>query len=93
MKQDVGHLFFHKGWQEFVKDNSLEAGEFLVFRYDGNLGFDVQIFGKSGCEKLGSLLQVKGRKCRKFASVCECKYILKSPVSGQKNGEFMHCFL
>lgn len=92
MKQDAGHLFFHKGWQDFVKDNSLEAGEFLVFRYDGNSGFDVQIFGKSGCEKGGSLFYKKARKCLRFTALCTCRFQIKSAESVEKNGEFVHLF-
>ncbi|KAJ8645659.1 hypothetical protein MRB53_007407 [Persea americana] len=86
VKQDAGHLFFRKGWQDFVKDNSLEAGELLVFRYDGNSGFDVQIFGKSGCEKLGSLLRNKVQKRRKFISVCQCRYTYRPVISAKESG-------
>nr|DAD40567.1 TPA_asm: hypothetical protein HUJ06_014890 [Nelumbo nucifera] len=39
----------------FVKHHSLELGDFLVFKYDGNSVFDVKIFGRSGCEKNESL--------------------------------------
>jgi len=46
-----GHLFFDKGWPTFVKDNSIECGDSLVFRYDGNSHFTVQIFDRSSCEK------------------------------------------
>ncbi|XP_077233162.1 putative B3 domain-containing protein At5g66980 isoform X2 [Tasmannia lanceolata] len=48
-------LFFEEGWQNFVKDNSLQTGDFLVLEYDGNSEFDVLIFGKSGCEKEDAL--------------------------------------
>ncbi|XP_077233164.1 B3 domain-containing protein Os01g0723500-like isoform X2 [Tasmannia lanceolata] len=48
-------LFFQEGWQNFVKDNSLQTGDFLVLEYDGNSEFDVLIFGKSGCEKEDAL--------------------------------------
>lgn len=46
-----GHLFFDEGWSTFVKDHSIECGDSLVFRYDGNLHFTVQIFDHSSCEK------------------------------------------
>ncbi|XWS25694.1 hypothetical protein CRYUN_Cryun27aG0089500 [Craigia yunnanensis] len=44
-------LFFDEGWADFVRDHSLECGEFLVFRYDGDLVFDVKVFDQSTCEK------------------------------------------
>ncbi|XP_059636521.1 B3 domain-containing protein Os03g0620500-like isoform X2 [Cornus florida] len=44
-------LFFHDGWAAFVKDHFIEHGDSLVFRYDGNLHFTVQVFDKSSCEK------------------------------------------
>ncbi|XP_068337216.1 B3 domain-containing protein Os01g0723500-like isoform X1 [Pyrus communis] len=44
-------LFFHDGWQGFVKDHLLEAGDFLVFSYDGVSKFNVKIYDRSACEK------------------------------------------
>ncbi|KAJ0077165.1 hypothetical protein Patl1_35984 [Pistacia atlantica] len=44
-------VYFANGWQQFVKDNSLVYGDFLVFQYNGDNGFNVKILGKSGCEK------------------------------------------
>ncbi|KAL0291723.1 UNVERIFIED_CONTAM: putative B3 domain-containing protein [Sesamum radiatum] len=37
-------LFLNDGWADFVRDHFLEQGDSLVFRYDGNLHFTVQIF-------------------------------------------------
>ena len=48
VKKDV---FFKNGWQDFVRDHSVEEGDFLVFKYDGTVLFDVNIFGRSGCRK------------------------------------------
>ncbi|KAM3710511.1 hypothetical protein ACJW31_01G035100 [Castanea mollissima] len=54
-------LFFNHGWQEFVKDHSLEETDLLVFRYNGWSQFDVLIFdGKNLCEKGDSYFV---RKC------------------------------
>ncbi|XP_011083781.1 B3 domain-containing protein Os01g0723500 [Sesamum indicum] len=44
-------LFLNDGWADFVRDHFLEQGDSLVFRYDGNLHFTVQIFDRSLCEK------------------------------------------
>lgn len=46
-----GQLFFRDGWESFVSDCSISYGDFLVFFYDGDVGFDVKIYGISGCEK------------------------------------------
>ncbi|KAL9231603.1 hypothetical protein vseg_006809 [Gypsophila vaccaria] len=48
---DNGHLFFDDGWPTFVRDHSIQCGDSLVFRYDGNSHFTVQIFDESSCEK------------------------------------------
>ncbi|KAF9600015.1 hypothetical protein IFM89_002488 [Coptis chinensis] len=42
--------FLKNGWQDFVKDHSLGNFEFLVFIYEGNMCFKVQIFDMTGCE-------------------------------------------
>lgn len=44
-------MILQNGWEKFVKDHSLELGDFLVFRYNGGLRFTVQIFGRTACEK------------------------------------------
>ncbi|XP_031127344.1 B3 domain-containing protein Os01g0723500-like isoform X1 [Ipomoea triloba] len=46
-----GGLFFHDGWTIFVKDHCLEYGDSLVFRYDGDFHFHVQVFDEGSCEK------------------------------------------
>ncbi|WCJ35345.1 B3 domain-containing protein Os12g0592300 [Euphorbia peplus] len=43
--------FLDHGWPIFIKDHFIECGDLLVFRYDGELCFTVQIFDLSGCEK------------------------------------------
>ncbi|KAL5788468.1 hypothetical protein ACOSP7_005417 [Xanthoceras sorbifolium] len=49
-----GGVFFLNGWQKFVRENFIECGDFLIFRYNGQCGFNVKIFGKSACEKIES---------------------------------------
>lgn len=40
-----------KGWESFVCDHSLEAGDFLVLNMDNASFFKVHIYGKEGGEK------------------------------------------
>ncbi|XP_004290392.1 PREDICTED: B3 domain-containing protein Os01g0723500-like isoform X1 [Fragaria vesca subsp. vesca] len=47
----IRSVYFKDGWQEFLKDNSVEDGDFVVFEYEGNMNFNVQIFDNSGCER------------------------------------------
>ncbi|XVF63962.1 hypothetical protein PTKIN_Ptkin09bG0128700 [Pterospermum kingtungense] len=49
--QENADLFFGEGWADFVRDHCLECGDILVFRYDGDLVFDVKVFDESTCEK------------------------------------------
>ncbi|XP_020273687.1 B3 domain-containing protein REM5-like isoform X2 [Asparagus officinalis] len=44
-------IFFQDGWDRFISNNSINLGDFLVFFYDGDVGFDVKIYGTSCCEK------------------------------------------
>ncbi|KAK4378932.1 hypothetical protein RND71_000794 [Anisodus tanguticus] len=48
---DEDGLLIHKGWEKFQKNNQLEEGDFLVFRYDGGLQFTVRFFSKNGLER------------------------------------------
>ncbi|KAL9683848.1 hypothetical protein QQ045_021275 [Rhodiola kirilowii] len=38
------------GWRDFAEEHQLKVCYFLVFRYDGKLGFDVSVFDESGIE-------------------------------------------
>ncbi|KAH9309576.1 hypothetical protein KI387_037487, partial [Taxus chinensis] len=44
-------LEFRQGWEKFVQDHTIEAGDFLVFKYICGSYFRVRIFGRNGCEK------------------------------------------
>ncbi|KAF6177079.1 hypothetical protein GIB67_015954 [Kingdonia uniflora] len=52
MKKVNDDLFIHEGWQAFVRDHSLEIGDFLVFRYSGNSKFSVKMYDRTCCEKM-----------------------------------------
>lgn len=54
--QENDNLFFCDGWPTFARDHALECGDFLVFRYDSELNFNVQVFDQSACEKEGAFL-------------------------------------
>lgn len=41
------------GWVEFVRDNSWRSHDFLLFRYDGNMGFTVTICYANEVERTG----------------------------------------
>ncbi|KAH7850988.1 hypothetical protein Vadar_005604 [Vaccinium darrowii] len=51
LKKVDGHLYLEEGWQQFVHDNSLQFGDFLLFYYGDNAQFYVKIYGKDGCQK------------------------------------------
>ncbi|KAF5184608.1 B3 domain-containing protein [Thalictrum thalictroides] len=39
------------GWKEFVRDHCLGEYDFLIFRYEGNMHFTVEIYDKTECQK------------------------------------------
>ncbi|KAK3199232.1 hypothetical protein Dsin_022647 [Dipteronia sinensis] len=47
-----GRVFFLNGWKKFVGDNSIDSGDLLIFRYSGQCGFSVKVFGQDACEKI-----------------------------------------
>ncbi|XP_077218927.1 B3 domain-containing protein Os01g0723500-like isoform X2 [Tasmannia lanceolata] len=51
LSKTVNGTYLQDGWQEFAKAHSLRVSEFLVFRYDGNMRFNVLIFDKTVCER------------------------------------------
>jgi B3 DNA binding domain len=49
--QSKDDLYFESGWRDFVFDHSIQTGELLVFRYEGQSSFSVLLFDQSACEK------------------------------------------
>ncbi|KAJ1687364.1 hypothetical protein LUZ63_018754 [Rhynchospora breviuscula] len=50
----VRNLTFQSGWKDFVIANSIKANDLLVFKYNRESSFAVQIFDPSGCERSSS---------------------------------------
>ncbi|XP_019261604.1 PREDICTED: B3 domain-containing protein REM5-like [Nicotiana attenuata] len=40
-----------EGWEKFVEEHDLQYGDMLVFRYEGNMEFEVSIFHSNQCER------------------------------------------
>ncbi|XP_024930728.3 B3 domain-containing protein Os01g0723500 isoform X2 [Ziziphus jujuba] len=71
--QQNDDLFFHHGWPDFVRDHHIVCGDFLVFRYDGELNFTVQVFDQSACQKEAA-----------FHSECSQDPRISDKILGQK---------
>ncbi|KZV34032.1 hypothetical protein F511_02805 [Dorcoceras hygrometricum] len=55
MPENAGkYWYFTKGWERFVKDNALKAGDCLVFDYFAKDVLDFKILGSNRCEKVGA---------------------------------------
>ncbi|EOX91274.1 B3 DNA binding domain - like 5 [Theobroma cacao] len=46
-----GSYFFCGGWSNFVEDQGLDSGDFVVFYLVGKSSFDCVIYGPTGCGK------------------------------------------
>lgn len=46
-----GSLFFRGGWESFAEAHSITDGDFIIFIFDGDRGFDVMVYGKTGYKK------------------------------------------
>ncbi|CAI9116623.1 OLC1v1017818C1 [Oldenlandia corymbosa var. corymbosa] len=73
MVQQDGELLLQDGWADFVADHNLARGDSLLFRYNGDLHFTVQIFDESCCEKESALDSV----CTQSPSESECYPTMK----------------
>ncbi|KAH6834547.1 hypothetical protein C2S53_011340 [Perilla frutescens var. hirtella] len=61
-------LFLNDGWADFVKDHFLEHGDSIVFRYEGDLNFTLQIFDRSMCEKQAAFTAQSSQDVSKYDS-------------------------
>ncbi|XP_020254477.1 B3 domain-containing protein Os12g0592300-like isoform X2 [Asparagus officinalis] len=53
-------ISFQVGWDEFVKDNHIQEGDFVIFKYNGNSCFKFSIFKRDHCERASSSVLKKG---------------------------------
>jgi len=51
IKKSSDGTFLSTGWPKFVEDHFLKEREFLVFRYEGNMHFRIQVFDTTACER------------------------------------------
>ncbi|XP_059314109.1 B3 domain-containing protein REM9-like [Lycium ferocissimum] len=91
---DEDGLLIHKGWKKLLKYNQLQDGEFLLFRYDGDLQFTVGIFSKNGLEiEVKSTTMSKNKKAtisdggKKRKKPGKYPYSSKFPKQTSANGE------
>ncbi|KAM1074387.1 hypothetical protein ACFX11_019566 [Malus domestica] len=83
-----GVFYFEEGWKEFVKNHSLEVGEFLVSEHKGNMDFNVKVYELRGCEKEfppPSSRIIVGKTHRNQCAVAERKGGLS--IANEKDGD------
>ncbi|KAI5081577.1 hypothetical protein GOP47_0001320 [Adiantum capillus-veneris] len=74
----MSNLAFTTGWEKFVKDHFLVAGDLLFFKLLSRGCFSVSVYGSDGCEKAetftaqnsGAGLVSKDHMTKKRAAVC-----------------------
>ncbi|CAL0329198.1 unnamed protein product [Lupinus luteus] len=47
-------IYMQDGWPRFLRNNLVKENELLLFTYEGDNCFRVQIFGLNGCERLNT---------------------------------------
>lgn len=50
-EENSSELYFKKGWPKFVQENAVEAGDFLLLKFDKKSRFEVIFIGKFGTDK------------------------------------------
>ncbi|PIA50890.1 hypothetical protein AQUCO_01100002v1 [Aquilegia coerulea] len=84
-KENDNGVFLCDEWRSFVKDNTLEFGDFLVFTYNGKSEFSVTIFGSDACEKVVPLTLKKD-----VESISHLKDTTTSQVKEMDSPEKLH---
>ncbi|KAK1613270.1 hypothetical protein QYE76_036945 [Lolium multiflorum] len=46
-----GQMFLHNGWRCFARSHDIEAGHFVVFKYDGHNDFSVKVLDGTMCRR------------------------------------------
>ncbi|KAF8388726.1 hypothetical protein HHK36_025406 [Tetracentron sinense] len=97
----INGLRFEEGWKDFARDHSLRVGDFLVFRYEKDMVFDVLVFDTSACErdypwfhfKVDDQMEEKEGKVemlKDFKSVTKARRAMARPKVQAKACSFSH---
>lgn len=88
LHSDEDGLLIHKGWKKFQKNNQLQDGECLVFRYDGDMQFTVRIFSNNGLERqVNSTNMVKNQQASVYDGGSKRKRPQRCPYSSKQTHE------
>jgi len=60
IKRSSDGTFLSSGWSKFVVDHFLKESEFLVFQYEGNMHFRIQVFDTTASERERGLVCSSG---------------------------------
>ena len=52
LQKTAEDIYMKDGWKQYFEDHSLGDNEFLFFKYNGEMSFDVIVFGKDCCERV-----------------------------------------
>lgn len=63
LHQEGNDLYLDGGWSDFAKEHDLCTGDFVVFRYEGNMVFTVKVFDVTCCLKEYELASCKSPGC------------------------------
>ncbi|XP_078170835.1 putative B3 domain-containing protein Os06g0632500 isoform X1 [Carex rostrata] len=63
LHQEGNDLYLDGGWSNFAKEHDLCTGDFVVFRYEGNMVFTVKVFDVTCCLKEYELASCKSPGC------------------------------
>jgi hypothetical protein len=76
-----GKIWFERGWNEFAEYNSLAHGHLLLFKYQSNSHFLVQIFEKSALEMSYPFQRVSNGQGNKRSNGEHCRASQKRNVN------------
>ncbi|XP_078171467.1 putative B3 domain-containing protein Os06g0632500 [Carex rostrata] len=83
-QNEEGIICFSRGWPEFAKAHHLQIGYLAVFRYEGKMVFNVEVFDTTSCLKNYSLSPCKPPNFKFESSKC---VDLTSDVQVKSEGE------
>ncbi|PSS01042.1 B3 domain-containing protein [Actinidia chinensis var. chinensis] len=89
------------GWTDFAKRHGLQKGDFLVFRHEGDMVFDVMVFDPSACEReypprnlernpVGSREEKESSQSKSMNDVCQDQMDKNSVKGEASNSTFSH---
>ncbi|KAK8968572.1 hypothetical protein KSP40_PGU003777 [Platanthera guangdongensis] len=90
LQKEQEHFYFTGGWKQFIEANKIKKDQTLIFQYNGDSSFLVQIFDQAGCVRVAYDLAIDSRAKQKKADLTLEKFQISNSSEVRDDSPMLH---